>query len=39
MDTEIFVYVDLQAKPLFVGRLWARTRKDRVSATFEYDKS
>ena len=39
MDTEIFVYVDLQAKSLFVGRLWARTRKDRESATFEYDKS
>ncbi|MBL8238941.1 MAG: type II toxin-antitoxin system HipA family toxin [Bryobacterales bacterium] len=39
MDTEILVYVDLESKPLFVGRLWARTRKDRDSATFEYDKT
>lgn len=39
MESEILVYVDLQAKPVFVGRLWARTRKDRESATFEYDKS
>jgi serine/threonine-protein kinase HipA len=37
MDTEVFVYVDLEGSPLLVGRLWARTRKGRESATFEYD--
>ena len=39
MDKEILVYVDLQGTPQLVGRLWARMRKDRESATFEYDKS
>jgi serine/threonine-protein kinase HipA len=39
MEKEVLVYVDLQGKPHLVGRLWARTRKDRESATFEYDKS
>ncbi|MGH7814648.1 MAG: type II toxin-antitoxin system HipA family toxin [Candidatus Binataceae bacterium] len=39
MDKEVFVYVDLQGTPHLVGRLWARMRKDRESATFEYDKS
>jgi serine/threonine-protein kinase HipA len=38
MDREVLVYVDLQGKPYLVGRLWARLRKDRESATFEYDK-
>jgi serine/threonine-protein kinase HipA len=38
MDREVLVYVDLQGKPYLVGRLWARMRKDRESATFEYDK-
>jgi serine/threonine-protein kinase HipA len=38
MDKEVFVYVDLQGTPQLVGRLWARMRKDRESATFEYDK-
>jgi serine/threonine-protein kinase HipA len=37
MDKEVLVYVDLQGSPHLVGRLWARTRKDRESATFEYD--
>lgn len=37
MDKEILVYLDLQGTPYVVGRLWARTRKDRDSATFEYD--
>lgn len=36
-DKEIFVYVDLQAEPILVGRLWSRFRKGRESATFEYD--
>jgi serine/threonine-protein kinase HipA len=39
MDKEVLVYVDLQGTPVLVGRLWTRTRKDRESATFEYDKS
>jgi serine/threonine-protein kinase HipA len=39
MDKETLVYVDLQGIPHLVGRLWARMRKDRESATFEYDKS
>ena len=39
MDKEALVYVDLQGTPHLVGRLWARERKDRESATFEYDKS
>jgi serine/threonine-protein kinase HipA len=39
MDKEVFVYADLQGTPLLVGRLWARMRKDRESATFEYDRS
>ena len=37
MDTEVLVYVDLDGAPLLVGRLWARVRKGRESATFEYD--
>jgi len=39
MDRGVLVYVDLQGTPHLVGRLWARMRKDRESATFEYDKS
>jgi serine/threonine-protein kinase HipA len=39
MEEEVLVYVDLQATPHLVGRLWTRMRKDRESATFEYDKS
>ncbi|HLK66919.1 MAG TPA: HipA domain-containing protein [Bryobacteraceae bacterium] len=37
MDREVLVYADLQGSPHLVGRLWARLRKDRESATFEYD--
>jgi serine/threonine-protein kinase HipA len=39
MEKEVLVYVDLQGTPVLAGRLWTRTRKDRESATFEYDKS
>jgi serine/threonine-protein kinase HipA len=39
MEKEILVSVDLLGTARLVGRLWARTRKDRESATFEYDKS
>ena len=38
MDKEVLVYVDLRGEPHLAGRLWARTRKDRESATFEYDR-
>lgn len=38
MEKEVLVYVDLLGAPHLVGRLWARMRKDRESATFEYDK-
>ena len=37
MDKEALVYVDLDGKPLLVGRLWGRVRNERESATFEYD--
>lgn len=37
MDRQTLVYVDLDRVPLLVGRLWSRTRKNRESATFEYD--
>ena len=39
MGREVLVYVDLQGTPHPVGRLWVGIRKDRESATFEYDKS
>jgi serine/threonine-protein kinase HipA len=35
--TEAFVHVDLDGTPVLVGRLWARTRRGRDGATFEYD--
>ena len=37
MDQEALVYVDLDGTPHLVGRLWVRVRKNRESATFEYD--
>ena len=37
MDKETFVYVDLDGVPHLMGRLWARVRKNKESATFEYD--
>jgi serine/threonine-protein kinase HipA len=39
MDREVLVYADLQDTPHLVGRLWARVRKDRENATFEYDRN
>jgi serine/threonine-protein kinase HipA len=36
-DRSLLVYVDLEGTPHFVGRLWARSRKGKESATFEYD--
>ena len=35
----IYVYVDLDSKPVLVGTLYARFRKNRESATFTYDAS
>lgn len=37
MDEETFVYIDLNGATHLVGRLWARVRKNKESATFEYD--
>ena len=37
METEVLVYVDIAGTPHLAGRLWARARKSRESATFEYD--
>ena len=39
METQALVYVDLDGRPVLVGRLWARMRKGRDSASFEYDDS
>jgi hypothetical protein len=39
MDREVLVYVDRQATPYLVGRLSARMRNNRESATFKYDKT
>jgi serine/threonine-protein kinase HipA len=39
MEKEVLTYVDLEGTHHLVGRLWARTRKERESATFEYDRS
>ena len=37
MDKHVLVYADLNGVPQLVGRLWTRLRKDKESATFEYD--
>jgi len=37
MDRETLVYVDLDGAPHLMGRLWARVRKNKESASFEYD--
>jgi serine/threonine-protein kinase HipA len=39
MDKEALVYVDLDGTPHLMGRLWARVRKQKESATFEYDEN
>lgn len=39
MEPVTLVYVDLHGTPHLVGRLWARTRTGRESATFEYDRT
>jgi serine/threonine-protein kinase HipA len=39
MEKNVFVYVDLDGVPQLVGRLWARVRKNKEGATFEYDEA
>jgi hypothetical protein len=36
-DRRLLVYVDLDGVPDRVGRLWARSRKGKEGASFEYD--
>lgn len=36
-DRSVYVYVDLEGKPILVGTLYARFRRNRESATFTYD--
>jgi len=38
MEKDVFVYVDLEGVPRLVGRLWARTRGNKDSASFEYQR-
>jgi serine/threonine-protein kinase HipA len=38
LEKAALVYVDLEGVPHLVGRLWARVRKNRESASFEYDR-
>jgi len=38
MDRELLVYIDVEDEPVRVGRLWARTRGAKESASFEYAK-
>lgn len=37
MDKHLNVYIDLTNRPILVGRLWARDRGGRESASFQYD--
>jgi serine/threonine-protein kinase HipA len=39
MEKAVFVYVDLAGVPHLVGRLWARVRKNKEGASFEYNKA
>ena len=39
MDRNLLVYADINGTPCLAGRLWTRTRKDRETGTFEYDRS
>lgn len=38
MDRDALVYVDLDGTAHLVGRLWARLRKGKEGASFEYDR-
>ncbi len=37
MDREVFVHLHTDGSPRLAGRLWARSRRGRDSASFEYD--
>lgn len=37
IDGTVFVYIDIGGQPQLVGRLWSRVRRERESASFEYD--
>jgi serine/threonine-protein kinase HipA len=37
MEKDVLVYVDLDGVPHLVGRLWARVRKNKEGASFEYN--
>lgn len=39
MDRELDVHIDWQGRTLFVGRLWVRSRAQKETASFEYDRS
>ncbi len=39
MERPVLVYVDLHGVSHLVGRLWGHTRKNRQTATFEYDQA
>jgi serine/threonine-protein kinase HipA len=39
MEKEVFVYMELASSPILVGRLWVRARKQKESASFEYDRA
>ncbi|MBS2003333.1 MAG: type II toxin-antitoxin system HipA family toxin [Cyanobacteria bacterium SZAS LIN-5] len=38
MESETLVYIDLFEKTHLVGKLWTRTRNDKDTASFEYDR-
>jgi serine/threonine-protein kinase HipA len=37
MQRELHVYMDIDGKPVLVGRLWARERTGRATSSFTYD--
>jgi serine/threonine-protein kinase HipA len=37
MQRELHVFIDIEGKPVLVGRLWARERSGRSSSSFTYD--
>jgi len=38
-DRSLLVYIDIEEKPVLVGRLWARERRGRETASFTYDET
>jgi len=39
MEREVLVYIDTPVRPLLAGRLWTRERRNRETASFEYDRT